>query len=380
MVSRIYWHAIAFFFINILMHSAHAEKLPQLPKEWDEIIAKQISSLPQKYLNIPKIEEFFDQEDRDVSVRLVKIEKGRISMHGTMGTTQFNNYSLSIYSVLKRLNDRGLLPETTLFMSFGDGATPETLSLELNTIPKDEPLFVFAVDKDLADASRYILFPDGYTMKESDPKEVVYWHGWRRIYNEIDDANAKSIWADKQSIAFWRGRLTDCFYSEDCSKSSRLSLVQNYKDNDKIDAGFVTASIFDISPQEQPYKNLYSQAFVSRSDQLQYKYLLNLDGTTSTYPGYLWRLLSNSLVVKQESSHEQWFYPLFKPYEHYVPVKHDLSDLEQVIKWLEANDDRAQQIAENATKQIEKYLQPDMLDAYIVALINRYHQEVKIIH
>ncbi len=353
--------------------------LPELPLELEALIEKQIQSLPKHQLDVHSIESIFADGDKDTLLRLVTVDKDRITMHGVLGTTQFNNYSLSIYSTLKRLNDQGLLPHTTMLFYFNDGVTEETYQHGLDQLDLDVPVFTFALDSKLPDANRYLLFPDGYTMKESDKKEVVYWHGWRRIYQEISDAITEYPWQNKKNIVFWRGRLTDCFFSKDCKKSARLSLVQDYKNNTQIDASFVTASMFDISPREQQYKNLYSRKFVQRKDQLLYKYLLNIDGSTCTYPGYLWRLYSNSVVLKQESSNMQWFYPLFKPYEHYVPVAYDLKDLEEKLDWLAENDTKAKQIADNGTQQVKKYLHPDLLDAYIVRLITRYTQRVKII-
>ena len=380
MLSRILQGIIGLLLLGVACAaSATSKSLPELPPALDALIQSQLQSLPKYELDLAEVKELFATEENDTSIRLVTIDTDKIAIYGVQGTTRSSNYILSIYKLLKRLNDRGLLPKTTMLFYFGDGVTQELYKKGLYQLSLDMPVFVFAVDKSLPDSDRYILFPDGYTMNESHEKEVPYWHGWKRIYKEIADASQQYSWQQKSDIAFWRGRLTDCFFTQSCEQSARLSLVQDYQDDKRVDASFVTASIFDISKREQKYKHLYSQAFVDRQDQLLYKYLLNIDGATSTYPGYLWRLYSNSLVLKQESSHVQWFYPLFKPYEHYVPINHDLSDLSQKLDWLEVNDDKVQKIALNATNQVEQYLSPDLIDAYIVALINRYAALIKIV-
>ncbi len=64
-----------------------------------------------------------------------------------------------------------------------------------------------------------------------------------------------------------------------------------------------------------------------------------------TYCGYQWRLLSNSLALKQESDEIQWFYIALKPYEHYIPIKNDMSDLLEIIEWARKNDDKCKKIS-----------------------------------
>ena len=46
-----------------------------------------------------------------------------------------------------------------------------------------------------------------------------------------------------------------------------------------------------------------------------------------------------SVILKQDSPYYEHFYKDLKPYEHYIPVKRDLSDLEEKIIWARENDD-----------------------------------------
>ena len=50
-------------------------------------------------------------------------------------------------------------------------------------------------------------------------------------------------------------------------------------------------------------------------------------------------------MFKQESKYHEHFYGLLKPWIHYIPVQHDLSDLVERIRWAHDNDEKAQQIA-----------------------------------
>ncbi len=50
-------------------------------------------------------------------------------------------------------------------------------------------------------------------------------------------------------------------------------------------------------------------------------------------------LAGGSLVLKQDSKYYEHFYKELKPYVHYVPFKHDLSDLLQQIQWAKDHDE-----------------------------------------
>lgn len=354
--------------------------LPHLPDELKQMVDAQIANLPKKELSISAIEKLLSYDkDMDNLVRLVNIHDGQVHMMGFNGNVSLNRYGTAVSHALKRLAKDGHIKDGTFVFYFNDGASKDLHRTYLHRIPKNLPVFVFALDVTLADANRYLLFPDGYTLNEGGTIEVEYWNGWRYIYNEINKASAEYPWESKMNVGLWRGRLTECFFAPNCTFSPRRNLVLDYEHDKRIDAKFATARVTDISKREQPYKHLYTGDFISRKDQLKYKYLFNLDGSTCTYPGYLWRLYSNSVVLKQETNNIQWFYPLFKPYKHYIPINLDMSNVAEQLDWLEAHDSEARQIAENATAQVEKYVTPDMIDAYIVYLLNKFSSEIEIV-
>jgi hypothetical protein len=68
---------------------------------------------------------------------------------------------------------------------------------------------------------------------------------------------------------------------------------------------------------------------------------------------------------------EIWYSRLLKPYEHYVPIKKDLSDLEKQINWCKENDNKCKEIIKNAHELVEKYLTKDGLLDYMESLLNR---------
>ncbi len=85
------------------------------------------------------------------------------------------------------------------------------------------------------------------------------------------------------------------------------------------------------------------------AEQLKAKYLLSLEGN-DVASGLKWMLASQSVVVMPAPTCESWACEgLLEPYVHYVPVRHDLADLEAVYDRCRANDDRCRAISENAS-------------------------------
>lgn len=71
---------------------------------------------------------------------------------------------------------------------------------------------------------------------------------------------------------------------------------------------------------------------------VKFKYQINLDGTVAAYRlPYL--LAGDSLILKQDSGYYEHFYKQLSPGVHYVPIKSDLSDLLDKIKWAIEHDD-----------------------------------------
>ncbi|WP_267895632.1 glycosyl transferase family 90 [Polynucleobacter acidiphobus] len=78
-----------------------------------------------------------------------------------------------------------------------------------------------------------------------------------------------------------------------------------------------------------------------------FKYLIDVDGNSNAWSSLFLKLLSGSVVLKVESEdgYKQWYYDRLIPWQHYVPVNKDLSDLQEKLDWLRDNDDRAKKLA-----------------------------------
>jgi hypothetical protein len=77
------------------------------------------------------------------------------------------------------------------------------------------------------------------------------------------------------------------------------------------------------------------------------KYALDIDGVTNAWSNLYTRLLMGCCVLKVASplGYKQWYYDELRPWEHFVPVAADLSDLHERLAWCREHDDEARRIA-----------------------------------
>ena len=57
-------------------------------------------------------------------------------------------------------------------------------------------------------------------------------------------------------------------------------------------------------------------------------------------------LSAGQAVIMQDFEYEEWFLPYMTPYENYIPLRRDLSDLRQVMEWVRDHPNEVRTIAE----------------------------------
>lgn len=77
------------------------------------------------------------------------------------------------------------------------------------------------------------------------------------------------------------------------------------------------------------------------------KFAIDIDGWTNTWSNLIVRMHFGCCVLKVGSAdgYRQWWYDRLVPWEHFVPVASDMSDLAEKIDWVRANDREAADIA-----------------------------------
>ncbi len=172
-------------------------------------------------------------------------------------------------------------------------------------------------------------------------------NGYQSYKRAIGEA-ASAPWEERDNRAYWRGSLTGVAYGyRDIVRLPRVTLALMALHHPRIDAKITDLSQFGpllptlefllkglgtIGPREDPIRNVH------------YRYLVDVDGNTNSWPGLFMKLSAGGVVVKLESEFRQWYYDRLRPDENFISVK-SLDDILPRLDRLDADPQSAGAIA-----------------------------------
>lgn len=135
-----------------------------------------------------------------------------------------------------------------------------------------------------------------------------------------------------------------------CIRQQLLEIGNNNKD---------LFDIFDMKWIQSGKIFLNSTKYISIPELVK-KYSILIDIEGNGYSGRLKYLLwSHRPLLMVDRPHKEFFFEFLKEWEHYIPVKRDLSDLIEKTKWCFDNYHKALHISENAFQFSKLYLSRD---------------------
>lgn len=192
---------------------------------------------------------------------------------------------------------------------------------------------------------------DSSTVLIPDPR-FVQTEGYINSRNDIDIFESGTTWTKKNPTLFWRGAFSEReINSENWENNLRIKLCRAAKkinDTNIMDAhisGLVGVNEGGIRDRIQ--ESGFVKEWIKVIDFYKYKFLISIDELSCPCESLFLSLYSKSLIVMVESEKMHWFSPALKAWVHYVPLKSDLSDLDQIISWIHAHDKECEQIALN---------------------------------
>jgi len=198
---------------------------------------------------------------------------------------------------------------------------------------------------------------------------------------KVDEDYSHTLWEDKISTAVFRGSSTGTGVTVETNPRLKIAQMSNDSPFDENGIPYLDAGItsWNVRPRkikgEKYLQNIDIKKLqikltnkLSLIEQSKYKYLVNIDGHVSSFR------LSSELsmgccILLVESNYKLWFSDFLEPYVHYIPVKKDLSDLMEKIKWCKDNDNKCKEIVENCKKFYKKYLQKEGILDYLQKLL-----------
>ncbi|XP_036283196.1 protein O-glucosyltransferase 3 [Pipistrellus kuhlii] len=259
---------------------------------------------------------------------------------------KYTDFKMFSDEILLSLARKVLLPDLEFYINLGDWPLEHR---KVNETPGPLPIISWCGSLD----SRDIILPT-YDITHSTLEAM------RGVSNDLlsIQGNTGPSWANKTEKAFFRGR---------DSREERLQLVQLAKENPELlDAGITGYFFF-----QEKEKELGKAKLIGFFDFFKYKYQVNVDGTVAAYR-YPYLMLGDSLVLKQDSPYYEHFYMALQPWKHYVPIKRNLADLLEKVKWAKENDEEAKRIAKEGQLTARDLLQPHRLYCYYYRVLQNY--------
>lgn len=221
---------------------------------------------------------------------------------------------------------------------------------------------------------------------------IPTWEDWARVSSEEDGKifdtcrtyteKFEMKWSDKKPIAVFRGSSTGCGTTPETNPRIKLAVMgKNPKIDESDELPLIDAGVtqWNLRPRKEKGNEYLSTIEIKKMEltattplspqqQSGYKYIINVDGHVSAYRLSL-EMRMGSVILLADSKYRMWFRKYLVPYEHYIPIKEDLSDLYEKILWCKSNDEKCEEIAQNAKKFYYKYLTKNSILDYMQKLL-----------
>jgi hypothetical protein len=158
-------------------------------------------------------------------------------------------------------------------------------------------------------------------------------------------------WEEKKLGALWRGDLTGKHLSVDqmtdeqvCFANQRCRFVFQHRNSQLVNAGLSDGLNWLKSGNISGVPVIKER--VSMQQIQQYKVIISFEGN-DVASGLKWSLLSESVVLMPKPTKTSWaMEELLEEWVHYIPLKSDGSNAEEMITWVGDHDEEARRIAE----------------------------------
>jgi hypothetical protein len=197
--------------------------------------------------------------------------------------------------------------------------------------------------------------PQAFLLPDPDFIGSGGYESTRQLISELN-----ITWQDRRPVAFWRGSTTGGMrhdipadgQADDFTWLPRLDMCFRARTSPHAALYDVGVSAL-INPDDHAMRARLEAADLlrppaGRDTFVSCKAILVIDGNSNAWSALFCALLSGACVLRVDSERgfRQWYYDDLKPWVNYVPVRSDLSDMDDAVAWVMANDDAARRIGE----------------------------------
>lgn len=217
-----------------------------------------------------------------------------------------------------------------------------------------------------------------YDFNESILFNLNYLRHFSDVYN-VEDHDIP--YEQKKNVLVWRGVDTGYGFNNNIPYRpvSRQTLVETFWDypGQEIDIGLSSVSVNKKTPDDNPFKK-YIKSKIKMKDLLQHKFLLSVEGN-DVATNLKWILCSNSVAFCPPFTINSWILEEnLQPWQHYIPVKHDFSDLSDKVEWAINHPEKCKDISRQGNEYMEQFLDIEKEKYILNSVLEEYSKNVKI--
>jgi len=192
------------------------------------------------------------------------------------------------------------------------------------------------------------------------------------VFARITATKSQHPFEKRQRKAFWRGSLSGPQYVtlENVHGFPRYKLLDVARGAPAmIDAQLTNYNDIATTDHDGTIRAHLTQRFgglspyVPEPEFMAHKYAISADGAAAAWRRVPVILASGSVLLLQHEW-KQFFYPGMLPWEHYVPIRTDMSDLLEKYEWLEDHPAEAKAIASAGHAFAMRFLTPEAIESY----------------
>jgi hypothetical protein len=183
-------------------------------------------------------------------------------------------------------------------------------------------------------------------------------------------AQSAPAWSDRKSQLYWRGALTGLapnYAAVFDLPRTRVALLDRPEINAKLTSIDQYAQYYPALEMALREKGALQER-EGEEENLRYRWLLDIDGNSNSWPGLFLKLLTGGCVVKVMTSFRQWYYERLEDRRNIIAVS-DLGELPDVIGWCLAHDDDVADIG-GAGRKMAMAMSADSEFEYLVTAWN----------
>jgi hypothetical protein len=282
----------------------------------------------------------------------------------------------TVKNMLEVLCANRVVPDIEFFMNrrdfpllTRDGTEPyDNIWGDMPLVSYDLPKYIPILSMCKTDRYADILVPTHEDWARVQSLNSIWFPRNCKGYNEVFD----TPWKDKKNTAVFRGASTGCGVTIETNPRLKLAYIASQhrdKEGDEplLDAGITKWNLRPRKLKDARYlqsidvsdlnaKGVKLVNYLSLQEQEEYRYIINLDGHVSAFRLSI-ELGMGSVILLVDSKWKLWYSDMLIPYQHYVPVKSDLSNLVKQIQWCRDNEKKCQEIVANSTAFYNTYIQ-----------------------